>query len=54
MDRLASVGRLTRELATLAWRVKAWWLPPLALILLGAAWLAATGQALAPFAYTFF
>lgn len=54
IDRLADLGTLAREVAHLAWRVRAWWLPPLILVLLGAAWLAASGQFAAPFVYTLF
>ena len=54
MDRLAAVGTLINEVLRFAWRIKAWWLPPLVLILLVTAWLAASGQVLAPFLYTFF
>lgn len=54
MDRLAAVGTLGSEVVRLAWRIRVWWLPPLVLVLLATAWLAATGQMLAPFLYTFF
>ena len=54
IDRFGDLGTLAREVMHLAWRVRAWWLPPLILVLLGAAWLAATGQIAAPFVYTLF
>ena len=54
MDRFASLGTLATEVLRFAWRIKAWWLPPLVLVLLLTAWLAATGQVMVPFLYAFF
>ena len=54
MDKIAYLGRLLGEVFKLAWKMKAWWLVPLVIILLALAALVATSQIVTPFAYTMF
>lgn len=54
VDKIAYLGRLLGEVFKLAWKMKAWWLVPLVIILLALAALVATSQIVTPFAYTMF
>ena len=51
---LRHLGRLLGELGTFAWQNKAWWMIPIALVLLLLAALIFVGQTTAPFIYTLF
>ena len=48
------LGRLIGEFFTFAWHNKAWWMVPVALVLLLIAFLVAGGTAAAPLIYTLF
>ena len=54
MHRFKHLGRLLAELGRYAARNKAWWLVPMALVLLVLGIWIVTGQATAPFIYTLF
>ena len=46
--------RLLKEFGQFAWHNKAWWIIPVALVLLLLALLIVSGQTVAPFIYTLF
>ena len=51
---LRHLGLLLREIGAFARRNKAWWIIPVALVLLLLGAFMVTGQAVAPFIYTLF
>ena len=52
MRTLKYLWRLLRELLSFAWQNKAWWIVPIAVVLLLLALVVAAGTGLLPFIYT--
>ena len=51
---LKHIGVLLKELGEFAWHNKAWWIIPVAIVMLLLAFIVVAGQSAAPFIYTLF